>query len=356
MAMTIEIEFTAEQIDELEYERYHHPDPKVQRKAELLYLKSFGLPHQTLQEICRISSRTTLSKHLKTYQEAGLDGLKRQNYQGRQNELMAHATSLEEIFQATPPSTSAHAQDIIEKQTGIRRSPTQVRTFMKRLGMRYRKVGYVPGKATDPAKQAEQEVFRTQELEPRLEEAEAGTRVVLFMDAAHFVWTVFLGSLWCFTRYFIPSPSGRKRFNVLGAINATTKEILTFTNESYINSKCVCAFLQQIYDHYGDSTPITIILDNASYQRCWLVRNFAAHLGIELLFLPSYSPHLNLIERLWRFTKKECLYSKYYSTFDDFRAAISSCLDEAPTKHKSQLDSLLALNFQSFDNVQFLPV
>ena len=161
MAMTIEIAFTQEQIDELEYERYHHPDPKVQRKAEVLYLKSFGLPHQTLQEICRISSRTTLSKHLKTYQEAGMDGLQRQNYAGRKNELMAHAASLEEIFQAPPPRTSAHAQDIIEKQTGIRRSPTQVRAFMKRLGMRYRKVGYVPGKATDPAKQAEQEAFRS---------------------------------------------------------------------------------------------------------------------------------------------------------------------------------------------------
>lgn len=355
--MTIQLEFNEAAIDELEYERYNHPHPKIQRRMEAVYLKSHGLSHEQIQDICRIGSRTTLSKYLNIYNAEGLDGLKVLNYQGQTSELNGHAASLEELFKATPPHSVAHAQQMIKDATAIVRSPTQVREFMRRLGLRYRKVGQVPGKSANPEKQAEQDAFLREELEPRLEDAKAGERFVLFMDAAHFVHGAFLGCLWSIVRIFIPTPSGRKRFNVLGAVDAIHKEILTFTNETYINSHSVCTFLTQIAQHYGPTTlPITIVLDNASYQRCWLVRNHAASLGIELLFLPSYSPHLNLIERLWRFTKKECLYSTYYASFDEFRSAISAFLLEAPTRHKDQLDSLLSLRFQSFDNVQFLPV
>ncbi len=105
-----------------------------------------------------------------------------------------------------------------------------------------------------------------------------------------------------------------------------------------------------------ENVPITVVLDNARYQRCRLVQWQAAQLGIELLFLPPYSPNLNLIERLWKFVKKKCLYSKYYDKFDKFQRAISECLEEASTIHKTELDSLLTLNFQTFDKSQFMTV
>jgi hypothetical protein len=81
----------------------------------------------------------------------------------------------------------------------------------------------------------EQEKYRVEKLEPLLKEALAGETAVFFVDAAHFVHRAYLGFLWCFTRTFIRSPSGRKRFNVLGAVNAVTQEIITITNEAYIN-------------------------------------------------------------------------------------------------------------------------
>ena len=213
----------------------------------------------------------------------------------------------------------------------------------------------MPGKATDPDKQAEQETFRENKLEPCLAEAKEGKRVVFFMDAAHFVHGAFLGMVWCFIRIFIPSPSGRKRFNVLGALNAVTKEVLTLTNDTYINAQSVCQLLLQIAQYYG-SKPITVVLDNAKYQRCDLVQGFAASLGIELLFLPSYSPNLNLIERYWRFVKKKCLYSKYYTNFIQFKTAIDQCILRAPYEDSEELDSLLTWNFQSFQKVKILSV
>jgi transposase len=177
----------------------------------------------------------------------------------------------------------------------------------------------------------------------------------MFVDAAHFVYGAFLGMVWCFVRIFIPSPSGRKRFNVIGALNAVSKEILTLTNETYINAQSVCQLLLQILQHHG-SKPITVVMDNAKYQRCALVQDFAAELGIELLFLPSYLPQLNLIERCWRFLRKKCLYSKHYTDFKKFKAAIEWCIASAFYECPAELKSLLTWNFQSFKNVQIVTV
>ena len=98
-----------------------------------------------------------------------------------------------------------------------------------------------------------------------------------------------------------------------------------------------------------------MFLDNARYQKCALVQAVAAQLNIELCYLPAYSPNLNLIERVWKFVKKQCLYSKYYADFATFKAAIDTCLREMPTTHQAALDSLLTLRFQLFAKAQFMP-
>ena len=154
------------------------------------------------------------------------------------------------------------------------------------------------------------------------------------------------------TRILIKAPTGRQRFNVLGALNALTHQLITVTNDSYINADSVCQLLDKLV--CLSTVPITVVLDNARYQRCVKVQEYAALLGIELLFLPPYSPNLNLIERLWKFVKRQCLYSKYYEKFSHFRDAITDCLDKTRTDYKHKLDSLLALNFHTFKNVQFV--
>jgi transposase len=152
---------------------------------------------------------------------------------------------------------------------------------------------------------------------------------------------------------FVKSPSGRKRFNVLGALNAVTLEIITVTNETYINAESVCQLLRKLSE-LALGIPITLVWDNARYQKCAVVFELAKELGITLLYLPSYSPHLNLIERLWRFVRKQCLYSKYYEDFSSFKSAISSLIDTAHLNKKEQLETLMTWKFQSFKKVYFL--
>lgn len=341
----IKLKFTPEIIDQLHHERTRHAHPRVRQRMEAVYLKALGLPHQEIGHIVRIS-QATLREYLQMYQQGGIAALKELNFHQPKSDLDDHQDTLRQEFDQRPPATIGEAVERIEKLTGLRRSPTQVTEFLKKLGLKRRQVGQIPAKA-DPEKQQE---FLDEKLSPRLVEAQANKRHVFFIDAAHFVLQPFLGFLWSFVRRFIKAPAGRQRFNVLGALHATTRQLVTITNTGYVNAHTVAALLSELAASFADR-PITLVLDNARYQHCRFIKELAANLRIELLFLPAYSPNLNLIERLWKFVKKQCLYSKYYATFAEFKQAIEDCLAEVSGAFKEQLTSLLTLNFQTFENV-----
>ena len=125
------------------------------------------------------------------------------------------------------------------------------------------------------------------------------------------------------------------------------------TNDGYINAESVCTLLRSVAAA-SVGLPITLVLDNARYQKCALVQNLAASLGIELLYLPSYSPNLNLIERLWRFVRKQSLDSIYYEDFARFTVAIDQCLEDLSTVHKGEMVTLMTHKFQMFEDVPLL--
>src|SRR5439155_16953305 len=139
--------------------------------------------------------------------------------------------------------------------------------------------------------------------------------------AAHFVLPAFLGYLSCFVRCWIKAPSGRQRFSFLGFLFTVAPNVITFTLSLHDALPIFCQLLVKLAK-LSLQVPITLVLDNARYQRCALVESVANSLGIELLYLPPFSPNLNLIERLWKFVKKHCLYSKYYPDFTALTRAI----------------------------------
>jgi transposase len=211
----------------------------------------------------------------------------------------------------------------------------------------------LPPKKTIEEHVATQAEFLATTLEPVLEDARAGKGHVFFVDAAHFVMGAFLGCVWCLVRLFIRGGSGRQRYSVLGAWNAVTHELVSITTDATVTSVTMCGLLQKIAA-WGLQGPITLVLDNARYQHCALVMDLAKSLNIHLQFLPSYSPNLNLIERLWKFIKKDVLYGKHYATFLEFCAAIDGCLAKIPNDHREKLNSLMTHNFQTFNPASFL--
>jgi len=173
----LQIAFTEAEIAALEYERYRHPSPHVQQRMEVVYLKSQNVPHQQIARLCRMSRQTVVTI-LHLYQDEGIERLKRFHFAGQPSALNQHQSTLEAHFRTHPPRTVAEAQATIEQLTGIRRSPTQIRAFLKRIGMQVRKVGAIPGRAHDPLKQQEQDTFQHTELEPRLDEVRQGKRTL----------------------------------------------------------------------------------------------------------------------------------------------------------------------------------
>ena len=177
----IRIAFTEEQLKELHHWRFHHPHARVQLKMEALLLKSQNLPHR---QICRLLSisENTLRAYFRDFLAGGVERLKELNFYKPESELAEHRATLEAYFQDHPPATVKEAAAKIEELTGVRRGLTQVRQFLKSLGLRRLKVGFVPAKADV----AEQERFKKAELEPRLAEAQAGQRVVFFVERRAF--------------------------------------------------------------------------------------------------------------------------------------------------------------------------
>ena len=140
-----------------------------------------------------------------------------------------------------------------------------------------------------------------------------------------------LGYLWAKVRRFVRGAHGRKRFNVLGAINPFTLTMIYESNDGYVNSETVCNLLRQIKSR-GFKYPVTLVMDNARYQRCRLVQDLAESLDIGLLFLPSYSPNLNLIERYWKYLKGKLFRCRSIEKFDRFCSSITDILGDRSSK------------------------
>lgn len=346
---TLLLNLSKAEIEKLSYERYAYPNPIIQKRIFSVYLKSELKYSNRMTGLITGLHPHIVSYWIKVYKEKGFEGLLTNNYGTNKSQLEEHADNILFSFSQTPPMNAREATQRISEMTGINRSEQQVRAFMKRHGLRFIKCGHIPAKADNEA----QNQWVERELKPVVEAAQKQQVHLFFCDAAHFVLQPFLCSLWCALRVFIKASAGRNRINVLGAVNAITKEVITLSNTTYITSETLIQFLKMLKEKYNDK-PIAIVLDNARYQHCFVVKTIAKSFGIHLLFLPPYSPNLNIIERLWKFTKKKILYAKYYNNPKEFHQAIQNFFNDINQNFQEELKSLLSLKFQFFDKKKVL--
>lgn len=221
------------------------------------------------------------------------------------------------------------------------------REAAKKKGFHKRVGGSLPAKA-DVQKQRN---FYDTVLFPLMQKAKEGAVRLLFGDASHFVHGCdFLGGIYCRTRRFVKTFSGRQRYNVLGALDFVTKEVVSVVNDTYITATEVCAMLQKLAARFPGEE-IHLVLDNARYQKCKTVQATARELGIHLEYIPPYSPQLNLIERFWKFVKGK-LRSQYYGDFEAFKHRIDSVIESTTGENRSSMESLIGEKVQLFDDLQ----
>lgn len=339
------IKYSEEIFRRLKYEKEMNESRRVRQRCAVVYMKMCDnkLSCSRLAVLCgchRNSVRTWLSQ----YKSYGLSLLLKDTPFCRTSELEKHKEAIMATLDASPVRSVNEAACRIEAACGVSRKPTQVRHFLKLHGYKYRKMGQVPGKS-DPELQKEW----IDSLQPYISKADAGECRLFFSDAVHFTLGAFVCNAWSKERLYLKTAAGRNRLNVLRAVDAVSKEVIVTENTTYVTTETVVGFLEQIRKASAD-TPVAIVMDNARYQHCKAVIQKAQQLNIQILFLPPYSPNLNIIERLWKFTKKSVLYGRYYDTPDKFHNAIRQFFKNINGEHQEELETLLTLNFQIIDS------
>lgn len=319
-------------------------DERTKRKLLAIRMHVLNVPHAAIARTLNITD-DTVTNYLKLYESKGLVGLLENRFFQPTSKVAPFFDAIKKSLADEPVASAKEGAARIKKLTKIELSETQARRIMKQLGLEYRKAAAIPGGA-DPQMQLD---FLTHELLPRLEEAQKGERRVFFVDAAHFVLGAFLGMIWCFTRVFIPSASGRKRYSALGAVETRNHDLVTIQTTGSVNAGTVCELIRKLDKQYPGEE-LTLVMDNARYQYNAQVQELAGSLKIELLYLPAYSPNLNLIERVWKLVKSKCLRNHYYEDFDSFRSAIDSFLASLRGEDRHLLQSLVTENFQLYSN------
>lgn len=328
------------------YEKIHHPVPNIRKRMLILSLLSMPIKmnHQEIAKFCLVS-RNIVTTVIKTYDAEGMEGVEKLNYKkGSRSVLDPHEASIKELFEAKGPRTVKEARQRIFELCDQWLSVEEIRRYMRRIGMKFLQAAYIPAKADE----AKQSAFLNDILLKIIVLAKLKKCQLYFMDGAHFVLAPFNARLWCFNRPTIKAAAGRNRINVLGAINGVDLSLETVINTDYINAQTVLEMLQKIRAKHPKG-PIHIVLDNARYQHCDLVKETAKSLDINLVFLPPYSPNLNPIERLWKYVRKEELANKYFETPKVFHEAIRNAMNKVNSDPETQQDlkSLITLNFQN---------
>lgn len=136
--------FSEAVVEAVARERYQHPDPRVQERLEILWLKSKNETHERIGELANVS-RSTVQRTLRIYAAKGLDGVRTFGWKGQPSALTPHQHTIEADFRERPPHTAHEATRRIEELTGVKRQASRVRKFMKEtLGMKCLKVAPVP--------------------------------------------------------------------------------------------------------------------------------------------------------------------------------------------------------------------
>jgi transposase len=284
---------------------------------------------------------TTVRRYLKEFKEQGIDGLLEDHYHGSAGFLTkAQERDLEIHLRAHTYQSVKAVCWYVKKTFGIPYSTEGMTHLLHRRGFVYKKTKVIPGKF-DPQKQAVfLEMYKTLKKRKHLEDS------IYFLDATHPQHNNMPHYGWIYKgeTKTIKGNTGRKRLNLNGAVDIENMEI-TVLDEQTINAEAMIRLFGKLEENQPIGT-IWAIVDNASYNHSKIIKEFLQkHRRIELIFLPSYSPNLNIIERLWLFFHRKQLYGHYYETFREFKMA---CMDffKNINQYDTELRTLLTDSFQ----------
>lgn len=334
---------TPEQVSSLRFEHRHLKDKKLADRIKALLSLNTGFAIAEVASILLLDE-VTLRRYVQKFQEQGISGLLECHYHGGKSHLTVLEQNALETYLVTRTLTTAkQVQDYILKTYGKKYSVLGVTKLLHRMGFTYKKPKIVPGNVS---------VALQQEFLKKYTEVKETLRTndqIYFSDATHPTHNTKPSYGWIKkgkrNDVYIKSNTGRKRLNVLGALNIQNKQAVVIEEET-INAQAITHLLEEIKQKQTHGK-VYIVLDNAKYHHARLVKNWLLnHPRFQLIFLPPYSPNLNLIERLWRFFHTKVTNNYYFPTFQEFKE-VSMQFFQNLHHYKQELDTLLTENFQT---------
>jgi transposase len=309
-------------------------------KVTVVLMLDLGETPQKIALVLGIDD-STVYRHLELYQSKGLDGYLDNNYLGYWGKLSAMEMS--RLRRELNSRLYENAADIcrwIEVNCGVKYTSEGLVPLLHRIGFAFKKTKQVPGGA-DEVLQAEF-VAEFEQMQADKEEDE----VHYFVDAVHPTLNSEASYGWIEkgSEYQILSNSGRTRMNIFGALNANdVTDVITneYKTIDYLASE---DFFEKIGQKNAKAKKIKVFIDNASYFKKMVAEGLIDE-RIEIVWLPTYSPNLNLIERLWKFFKKKILKNNYHGLAKGFREKVREFFRNIK-EYKTELESLLTCNFR----------
>lgn len=283
----------------------------------------------------------TVYRHLENYQENGLDKFLGNNYVGYWGKLSSfQIAELRGELKAHLYETCQAICEWVEKRFGVTYTAEGMCDLLHRIGYVYKKTKQIAMKVDEAAQREFIDRFEQLQAEKTTDE------VHYFIDAVHPTLNSEASYGWIEKgeEHQLKSNSGRNRMNMLGALK--TNEITDIFQKEYktIDSASAQDFLEELGKRNPKAAKIRIFIDNARYFKKLEKDDLIADKRIEMVWLPTYAPNLNLIERLWRYMKKKVLKNKFHGTAKGFRAKVEEFFAKIGD-YKTELETLLTLNF-----------
>jgi len=327
------------QLAELEQKHRTLRDKRQADRVKAVIALAKGWSAATIAEILLLDEKTSRNYFIR-YQHGGLDALLADDYAGADPKLTELQMKTLETYledHILPDAKTVIAY--IEKQYGVRYGLSGVTDLLHRMGFSYKKPTHVPGKQ-DPALQ---QVFLKEYI--RIKAQKGKDDPIYFADATHPQHNSIPSYGWIKKgqEKELKANCGRQRLNINGAINIATLEPMVRFYET-INAQSAIDLFAKIEARHPLAKVIYVIVDNARYYHSRWLKKALKGTKIKLIFLPPYSPNLNLIERYWKFFKKIVLNNRYYETFEEFKRACESFFRKRK-KYFPELQTLLTENF-----------
>jgi len=310
-------------------------------KIKAVYLLGSGWRVSKIKEALLIDE-TTIRRYFDIFKQQGIEALIQTHYKGSEGYLSDDEESeLDEYLELHSCMNTLEVIQYIEGEYKITYSVSGTNDLLKRLGYSYKKARQIPGKA-NREDQAEF-VKKYYELRSKMNKEDS----LFFLDGVHPQHNSIPSYGWFKKGKDKPLNSNTRyhRLNINGAIDIDTYDTITEISHENIDKESTLNLLEKLRKK-RPSGMIYCILDNAGYYISPSVKEFAKACAIELIYLPPYSPNLNLIERLWKFMNKMIFYNKYYEEYEIFK---STCMNffKKLYKHKDKLATLLSEKFET---------